>query len=651
MVGETLINRYEILEKVGDGGMALVYRAKDTLLNRVVAVKVLREQFAGDDEFIERFRREAQSAASLSHPNVVNIYDVGHTDSIHFIVMEYVDGQNLSDLIKTKGELSQHFVVSVAMQIATGLAHAHHHGIIHRDIKPHNILITNEGRVKVTDFGIAQAMSSVNLTQTGVVLGSVHYFSPEQARGVNVQAASDLYSLGVVMYEMIVGKQPFRGDTPISIALKQIQETPIPPRQYRPDLHRGLEQLVLQLLAKEPAQRPKSADDVVSILQGIDRELNSAGVEDPDLDNEKTLMLSAVDVQDKEVSGLASVKGKRGKKKSQKPRHKGLIIFLIIAAILAVGGWAFVRLVPKLLFLDDVQVPDIVGLSVEEGRARLQSSDLILSIEREVFDNEVPANHIISQDPMAGRMVKQQREIFVRVSKGAEEVSMPSVVGLSLREARLALTQAGFVLGSETEVYNTDAAPNLVVDQSPQPGEIVAKGTSVDLGVSKGQEAMDFVQLPDFRGQSLAYARDRLYTLGLKEGNFWPEYSTVYAEGQIVEQNPPPGTEVEAGWPIDFVYSQGLPKGTVTVPAEEEEVERWTEQSQWQSVEVTVNVPNGPPQEVVILVIDDFGAREVYRETLEGGSRVVRTVQGRGEGAKLQVYIGARQFLDRYFKD
>lgn len=340
MVGETLINRYEILEKVGDGGMALVYRAKDTLLNRIVAVKVLREQFAGDDEFIERFRREAQSAASLSHPNVVNIYDVGHTDSIHFIVMEYVDGQNLSDLIKTKGELSQHFVVSVAMQIATGLAHAHHHGIIHRDIKPHNILITNEGRVKVTDFGIAQAMSSVNLTQTGVVLGSVHYFSPEQARGVNVQAASDLYSLGVVMYEMIVGKQPFRGDTPISIALKQIQETPIPPRQYRPDLHRGLEQLVLQLLAKEPAQRPKSADDVVSILQGIDRELNSAGVEDPDLDNEKTLMLSAVDVQDKEVSGLASVKGKRGKKKSQKPRHKGFIIFLIIAAILAVGGWA-----------------------------------------------------------------------------------------------------------------------------------------------------------------------------------------------------------------------------------------------------------------------------------------------------------------------
>ena len=341
MVGEILVNRYEIIEKVGDGGMALVYRAKDTLLNRIVAVKVLREQFASDDEFIERFRREAQSAASLSHPNVVNIYDVGHTGSTHFIVMEYVDGENLSDLIKTKGELSEHFIVSVGMQIATGLAHAHHHGIIHRDIKPHNILITNEGRVKVTDFGIAQAMSSANLTQTGVVLGSVHYFSPEQARGVNIQAASDLYSLGIVMYEMIVGKQPFRGDTPISIALKQIQEMPIPPRQYRPDLHRGLEQLVLQLLAKEPEQRPKSADEVVRILKGIDRELGSIGIDDPESENEETLMLSVADIQDKEGSGLASVKRKKRKKQTGKPQkqgpHKGLIIFITIMAILVMG--------------------------------------------------------------------------------------------------------------------------------------------------------------------------------------------------------------------------------------------------------------------------------------------------------------------------
>ncbi|NLM39138.1 MAG: serine/threonine protein kinase, partial [Firmicutes bacterium] len=276
MIGEKLVNRYEILDKVGDGGMALVYRARDTLLNRVVAIKVLRDQFASDAEFIERFRREAQAAASLSHPNVVNIYDVGQTEQSHYIVMEYVQGQNLSAIIKEKGALSEHFVVSVAMQIAKALSHAHQHGIIHRDIKPHNILITQDGQVKVTDFGIAQAMSAANLTQTGVVLGSVHYFSPEQARGVNVQTSSDLYSLGVVMYEMLTGRQPFRGDTPIAIALKQIQENPTPLRQYVPELHRGLEQLVMRLMAKEPDQRPRSADEVVSILQSIERELGAA---------------------------------------------------------------------------------------------------------------------------------------------------------------------------------------------------------------------------------------------------------------------------------------------------------------------------------------------------------------------------------------
>ena len=256
MIGEKLVNRYEILEKVGDGGMALVYRAKDTLLNRIVAVKVLRDQFSTDMEFVERFRREAQSAASLSHPNVVNIYDVGQTDTAHFIVMEYVQGENLSAVIREKGALSEHFVVSVSLQIARALSHAHQHGIVHRDIKPHNILITQEGQVKVTDFGIAQAMSAANLTQTGVVLGSVHYFSPEQARGVNVTSSSDLYSLGVVMYEMLTGRQPFRGDTPIAIALKQIQENPVPLRQHLPELNRSLEQLVMRLMARNQPASP-----------------------------------------------------------------------------------------------------------------------------------------------------------------------------------------------------------------------------------------------------------------------------------------------------------------------------------------------------------------------------------------------------------
>lgn len=645
MIGEMLVNRYEILEKVGDGGMALVYRAKDTLLNRIVAIKVLRDQFASDAEFIERFRREAQSAASLSHPNVVNIYDVGQTDHAHFIVMEYVQGQNLSVIIREKGALSEHFVVSVALQIAKALAHAHHHGIVHRDIKPHNILITQDGRVKVTDFGIAQAISSANLTQTGMVLGSVHYFSPEQARGVNVQSASDLYSLGVVMYEMLSGRQPFRGDTPIAIALKHIQDNPLPLRQFLPELNRSLEQLVLRLLAKDAEQRPKDADEVIRILQAIERDL---GTSDPE---EHTVVLSAVDVGDKEVDELAAKKRNQKKTKKQTKSRKGLTIVLSLALLIGIG-WGVIELIPELLFPDEVQVPAIVGQDRRAAEQLLNSLGLHLSVEQEVFDNQTPAGYIISQEPVAGRMVKQNRTVEVRVSKGAQVVEMPTVTGLTPREARLTLTQAGFVLGEEKEVFDGEAPVNTIVEQYPEPGVPVQMGTPVDLVINRGREVLASVEVPDFRGQHLTIFRSLLQNLGLVEGNSWPEYSTTYAEGRIIEQNPAPGTTVEAGSAIDFVYSQGAPRESVNVPdTAQEEVPRWSAESQWYSVEVTIHVPEGPPQEVTILVIDDFGAREVYRDVHDGETRVVRTVQGRGEGATLQVYIGGRMFLNRPFKE
>ncbi|HBN94963.1 MAG TPA: serine/threonine protein kinase, partial [Firmicutes bacterium] len=333
MIGEMLANRYEILEKVGDGGMALVYSAKDHLLSRVVAVKILRAQFADDEEFVERFRREARSAASLSHPNIVNIYDVGETDHVHFIVMEFVQGKNLHDLVREHECFSQDIIVNVGKQIAMGLAHAHYHGIIHRDIKPHNILVTDEGRVKVTDFGIAQAMSTTNLTQTGMVLGSVRYFSPEQARGVNVQSASDLYSLGIVLYEMIAGHPPFRGESPIAIALKQIQENPLPLRDSRPDLDGDLEDLVLKLLNKDPKKRPSSAEEVVKVFQRIERRMELQG--DGQGGGDQTMPLPA---QGKSKGGFGLATRKKRTKNQQKEtqktktprRSKGLIILVIL---------------------------------------------------------------------------------------------------------------------------------------------------------------------------------------------------------------------------------------------------------------------------------------------------------------------------------
>lgn len=648
MIGETLANRYELLEKVGDGGMALVYSAKDHLLSRVVAVKVLRSQFADDEQFVERFRREARSAASLSHPNIVNIYDVGQMGSIHFIVMEYVHGRNLHDLISEHGQFPQDFVVSVGKQIAMALAHAHYHGIIHRDIKPHNILITDEGRVKVTDFGIAQAMSATNLTQTGMVLGSVRYFSPEQARGGNVQAASDLYSLGIVLYEMISGRPPFQGDSAIAIALQQIQDPPEPLRNLRPDLDAELEDLVLSLLNKNPKDRPRNAEEVVRIFQRIERRLMAA---EEGQDGDETLPLPAVDVRGKGGWGLArSQKKTKGKGKKAPQKRSKAMVFLILFLVLGALTWAAVRIIPEILFPDDVRVPDIVGLHEMEAMRVLRGVDLVLKVDQRLFDNEVPAGHVISQDPLPGRMVKQYREIAVRISQGPEEVEMPSFIGMSLREAKVALTQAGFVEGDSEEVFDPEARPGVVLEQYPQPGEIVAKGTAVSLVLSKAAQPFT---LPDFRGQDFEAVKEQLASLGLPLGNTWPEYSTIYPAGRIIEQNPAPGSRVEQGWPIDFVYSQGVPE----VPAEEPRVEetpeevQWIHENLWSTKEITIDVPPGPRQEIVILVIDDFGAREVYRETHQGGTRVVRTIQGRGKDARFQVYLGGRQFLDRAFQE
>ena len=648
MVGETLANRYEILEKVGDGGMALVYSARDQLLSRVVAVKILRAQFADDEQFVERFRREARPAASLSHPNIVNIYDVGQQGSVHYIVMEYVQGRNLHDLIREHGQFPQEFVVSVGKQIALALAHAHYHGIIHRDIKPHNILLTEEGRVKVTDFGIAQAMSATNLTQTGMVLGSVRYFSPEQARGAQVQAASDLYSLGIVLYEMLAGQPPFRGDSAIAIALQQVQDPPEPLRKLRPDLDAELEDLVLKLLNKDPKDRPGDAEEVVRIFQRIERRLAAGGEGEGDVD--ATLPLPAVDLLGKGGWGLARKKKKKKQdKEAPQKRSKGIIALVIL---LLLGGLALAAtyVIPEILFPDDVRVPDIVGLHEMEALRTLRDVQLDLAVEQRIFDNEVPAGHIVSQDPLPGRMVKEGREILVRVSRGPEEVEMPSFIGLSLREAKVALTQAGFVEGENEEVYDPAVGPGIVLEQRPEPGEIVVKGTAVSLVLSKAAEPF---ALPDFRGQDFDLVKQQLASLGLPLGNSWPEFSTIYPAGRVIEQNPAPGSMVEEGWPIDFVYSQGPPVAPAEEPetVETPEETQWIHENLWSTKEVTIDVPPGPSQEIVILVIDDFGAREVYRETHRGGTRVVRTIQGRGKDARFQVYLGGRQFLDRAFQE
>ncbi len=635
MIGRLLSNRYEILKKIGDGGMALVYSAKDKLLNRLVAVKILREQYATDKEFIDRFYREAQAAASLSHPNVVNVYDVGQLEKTPYIVMEYIEGQNLSEIIKEKGMLSEEYVINIGIQICSALAHAHKHNIVHRDIKPHNILVTKDDNVKVTDFGIA-AISSISITETGVVLGSVSYFSPEQARGNKVDHQSDLYSLGVVLYEMLCGKVPFRGDTPISIALKHIQEEPAPPAELNPKLGKELERIIIKLLNKKPKERYQSASELKSALEKINLTSNTQRLQ--------FNITSEIQAFEGEEATAVS----RGKRK--KVKRRSLSVFLLLFSFIALSMYGLFVVVPKFVFPKDVEVPPIVGLSIDEAEIVLKNHGLRLSIETEVFDNEIPKNHVISQEPKATRMKKQGQDIFVRISKGPQFVDMPSFLGQSSREARLNLTQYGFMLGDTIPDTTSEFPINTVIGQFPEPGEEVQLGIAIDLIVSQGADVATTLILPDFRGSDLNEVLNQLTQLGLEQGSLIPEYNTIIPKDQIVEQNPPARTEVEVGWKIDLVYSQGLP-GQLDSSPENDTVQRWTSDGIWRENILRIEIPEGPSQEVVIVVDDDFGSRDVYRQAHSGGSSFTYNVKGRGEQPRILVYIGGRLFIDRYFAE
>ncbi len=674
MIGQILLNRYEILEKTGEGGMAVVYRARDTLLNRQVAVKVLRSQFATDREFKERFRREAQAAASLSHPNVVNIYDVGDTGRIHFIVMEYVVGRTLHEIIRDESPLAIDHCIDIAHQIAQALAHAHQHHIVHRDIKPHNILITNDGRVKVTDFGIAQALSSANLTQTGMVMGSVHYFSPEQAKGVNVQHFSDLYSLGIVLYEMLTGSVPFKGESPIAVALKQIQDTPASPGNRRSDIPDPLAALVMQLLEKSPSQRGESAGHLASVLMQMRGRsehptpvmYDTVTQKIPTAANNDTSAGKEDDMPDKRSQSNTQNK-RKSKKSNGKQKRRSLLPVLFLIVLISGLAWTAQYIVPRLLFPAEVQVPNITGLTHNDAQRLLSQYGLRIQLGREVFHDHVAAGAVISQDPSPGRTVREGREIAVQISRGPEYVAMPSVVGLTTREARLQLTQAGFILGEEEAVMDLAAPLNTVVDQEPAANQDVPLGIPVNLYINRGREALGTVAVPDVRGETIDMAEAILEEAGLNMGGTWPEFSTSVDAGRIIEQNPSPGREVEAGWTVDFVYSQGVPtdvsppvaqqpdsdpgQDPSTPDAPDDETAQWEAGTNWKSVDVTIDVPEGRSQEVVILVIDDFGAREVYREVEVGGARFSQSVQGRGEQAQIQVYIGGRMFLDSTFRE
>ena len=556
-MSKILSNRYEIIDKIGSGGMAIVYKAKDLLLNRIVTIKILREQFAADEEFVRRFRREAQSAASLSHTNIVSIYDVGKDGDTEYIVMEYVEGQNLKDIIRNYAPLSSDLTVELGIQIAEAIRHAHEHHIIHRDIKPHNILVTEDGRIKVTDFGIARAVSAATMTHTGDIVGSVHYLSPEQARGVQTNEQSDVYSLGIILYELLTGKVPYDGETPISIALKHLQEQAVPPSKLNPRVSPALENVVMRAIAKSPDQRYSTAKELLQDLRKVQAggTVEKIDIEDRDLESTRIHRSLSAGVN----SALGSEdKGVTATKPNAKKTRKRWPWIALLAFILVAGGSALA--ISKFIYVGTTTVPPLVGKSIADADVFVKQSNLILDPNtEEEYSETVEKGKITRTEPEEGATVKEGRQIKVWVSLGPEPIKFPNLkTGDIPQEAAINMLES---LGFKKEKIkvvvdqNSPLPKGIVSDQDPAPGADWYKDGNITLTVSAGTSEKPFA-LPSVIGSSLAEAQSLLNQLDLTVTVAYAE-STEYPKDVVMNTQPAPGTMVKKGDVITVIMSRG----------------------------------------------------------------------------------------------
>lgn len=557
--------------RVGGGGMAIVYKAKDLILNRPVAVKVLRSQFGGDEDFVNRFRREAQAVASLSHPNVVGVYDVGQEGDTHYMVMEYIEGYTLKELIIQRGALPVEEAVRIAAQICDALDHAHQNQIIHRDIKPHNIMIGKNGRVKVTDFGIARAVTSTTITHTNAMLGSVHYFSPEQARGGITGEKSDIYSLGIVLYEMVTGELPFSGDSPISVALKHLQE-PLPePRQVNPAIPQSVENVILKALVKDPFLRYASAREMLEDLETclFPERLNEEKLTFPE-DEEMTRVVPIItqDMLDNHNGGR-TVGGSRSRYESprdeeeeQEPKRKWWVKTLLwvvgIGLFLVLGFFGFNFLLNVFPSVPEVQVPYVEGIEVSLAQKKIEDANLVANIVEEANDT-IEKGMVIRQDPAPPMRLKEKATVTLYVSKGQEAIDMPNLVSSSRAVAEQTLKQLGFKpeLITYEEVEDDKAEAGMVIGQTPDANTKVYPGKqTVKVTVSKGKS---YVKMPNVIGKTMEQARVELfkYNLGIGDIKEEPSYTTDKA-GIVLSTHPyDAGMDVQKGVAIPLTVSNG----------------------------------------------------------------------------------------------
>lgn len=581
--GHLLDERYRIIEKIGGGGMADVYLADDTILDRKVAIKVLRLEYANDEEFIARFDREAQSATSLSHPNIVSIFDVGEEDQILYMVMEYVDGMTLKEFIQKYGPLDVTEAINIMKQITAAITHAHENGIVHRDIKPQNILIDTYGHIKVTDFGIAIALSATSLTQTNSILGSVHYLSPEQARGGLATKKSDIYSLGIVLFEMLTGRLPFSGQSPVSIALKHLQSETPSVRNYSPDVPQSVENIVLKATAKDPFHRYNTVYDMEESLEValLPENLNEPKYVPPEEVGEETKAIPIItesnlanlhqdtivhqtNGETKKVKPGQAPDGaiKKKIKKKKKRNKKWLILSIVLFALLAI--LLVTALVISATKPKDVKIPDVIGWEFSEAEEELELNKLKVAKE-EVISNDVEEGLVVRTDPRPGRTVKEDSTITVFVSKGKEKIEFGNYVGQQIEDVKRILDAKKYKAVIVYEEFSDRPVGEILKQIEPEPGEeVIPEETSVIFEVSKGKEP---IKLNNLEGLTEAEAREYLESNGLRV-SVKKENSESVPMGHVIRQDPNANSEVNEGDTVVVYISIGpkeLPPRSHTV--------------------------------------------------------------------------------------
>ena len=632
--GLILDNRYKIISKIGVGGMADVFKGEDTLLGRPVAVKILHSNFAGDDDFVARFKREAQAAGKLSHPNIVSMYDVGFDQGYHYIVMEYIEGETLKEYINRHERISIDNAVKFTIAIAEGLEHAHAMGIVHCDIKPHNVLITKQGRIKVTDFGIARAMNAgTTMMYTNSIMGSAHYLSPEQASGKPVNGSTDIYSLGAVLYEMLTGRVPYEGETPISVALKHVRERLIPPTRYNPSIPTLLEAAVIKALAKRPEDRFSNITEMIAALRMSQGFVNSnSGRRAPhdfgtqvltpvpetsygDTDDDDEVYYGGEPTQEGWMAKLSRL--------PQKYILLGAFIVFLLAFV-----WAFLSF-GNFWSNATVDVPNVVGKQVTVAKHILEDNHLRVSVS-EVSNPDVPAGQVMSQSPEANEQVKEQRTVHLVVSKGVGDITMPDITGMTLDQARSRLKNLGLVIGKISAGTDDSKEDGVILMQSPPGDSKVTKGATVDVTVNRVKSKK--VELPNLVGMTVKDAKDALASLGLNAAISGAGDDTAV----ITQQSPEAGSSLDANTSV-----------ALTAEAKKAAPAANTSNSNVTKGTVDITVPSGKANQAVrIVVSDDSGSRTVFDGNAQPGERIVKDVSGTGR-VQIQVYLNGALVQDQ----